>query len=294
MEVARMGGFVSPKSVYWHDPTNLFSKYKSTNLSKVPTFLKPIYTDTGSNKTNQLKHLFLTQFQVKCMPSLEDYVDLLCHVVLLNSMSKSPFSYEETLVDIFKIYETIVDACMEMSNAFSNEEMDDTAIVQVIHIDESVRNYLLELLKDKKFLPCLGKKWLELTNTSPPIIIDTNYDLAEKFAHKLNVIVINPTSKSDEFYEMCCRTDALNEKLMYFFHNCLRLNTFSSVLMLDLENITENLREAPDVQNACRKMLPHIQCFMYHRKEFESIYKQLVNEQISIKDNLTKLKFYRY
>ena len=302
-DVPRMGQFCLAKSVFWHDPTNLFQKYQSTNLNQAPLFLKPIYYAATANnvtKSEQLKQVFLTLFRVKLTPNLDDYVELLCHITLLVNMNKSPFSYGETLNDVFKVYEIIVDKCIEMSNiAAGDMSGDDTAIVQIIQIDMSVRNYLVGLLKGKKVIPCFGDKWLEIANitntfnNSPPIIIDTNFELAEKFADKLNIVVTNPAAKSSEFYDMCCRSDTLSEKLAYFFYNCLQLNSFTSVLILDLENITENLREAPDVQNICRRMLPYVQCFLHFREELEPVYKQLSSEQFKISENLLKLKFYR-
>jgi hypothetical protein len=306
LDIARMGRFVSAKDVFWHDPTGLFNKYKSTSLRSPPRFLKPLYSDAGSgaNRNNQLKNIFLDQMGVKCAPNLEDYVELLGHMALLSSMEKSPFGYEESVADVFKLYEAIVDTCVEMSSGGNVQQRqqltnDDTAIVQVIHVEESVRGYLIGLLTGKPFLPCFGRKWLEINklDSSPPILIDSNFDLAEKFAEKLNVVVIKPVKCADEtseFFETCCNSEGLGDKLVYFFHSCLRLATFSSVLMLDLENITESLREAPDVQNTCRKMLPFIQSFLHHRKEFEFIYKQLTSEHVNMKDNLLKLKFYRY
>jgi hypothetical protein len=61
-------------------------------------------------------------------------------------------------------------------------------------ISDSVRDHFLRLIGDKKIIPCFGKKWCSINgeNTSnPPILIDSNYELAEKFADKLKICIIS-------------------------------------------------------------------------------------------------------
>jgi hypothetical protein len=60
-------------------------------------------------------------------------------------------------------------------------------------------------------------------------------------------------------------------------------------VILDLENVTESLREAPQIQNMCRRVVPYIQYFFFYRPEFKSVYSEL--EQL-ISDKLKRMKFY--
>jgi hypothetical protein len=291
MENINAGKFVTPyQNICWSDPTNLFTKYtKSSEIGNQNSIilLNKFYTDQNAVKNEQIKQVFLAQFQIKQTPSLEEYVQLLDHATMISMLQKSPFSYEETVNDVLSLFKVIYDKCAELSigSSINNE------------ISDSVRDHFLRLIGDKKIIPCFGKKWCSINgeNTSnPPILIDSNYELAEKFADKLKICIINPsvTSANQEFYDLCCfnTLNPIDEKLNSFFNDLLQINTFSSVLMLDLENITESLREAPEIQNICYKILPFIQLFLNHRPELKVLYTHL--NTIGVREKLLRMKFY--
>jgi hypothetical protein len=91
-----------------------------------------------------------------------------------------------------------------------------------------------------------------------------------------------------------CRADNLTPTVAYFFYKKFCFQSFSQTVYLDLENITENLREAHNVRNLCAKLIPFVQCFLFHRKEFQQIYADLKagEETWTAHDKLEKMKFY--
>lgn len=269
----RQGSFHHSSQVFWCDRTGLFEKYKSTNLETKPLLLEPFYSE--SSKSEQLKQTFLTDFKVSSSPSLNNYIELLTHIALLASTLKTPFTHEQTIQDVYKLYDIIVDKCEELSSNSSDQ-----------NIKENVR----WLLKDKEVIPCYKNKWLSLENKNCPILVDNEFDLAEKFVDKLNIVVVN-SSSSNEFTDLC-RADSLGEKISHFFYNFLEISSFSSLVILDLQNITKNLREAPQVQNQCRKLLPFIQSFLFYRPEFSSVYTELISDSVQIQQKLASMKFY--
>ena len=124
-----------------------------------------------------------------------------------------------------------------------------------------------------------------------PILVEKDFELAEKFADKLNIICVpNANVDAGSSISDLCRADNLTNKMAYFFYNVLRFQSFSQVVFLDLENITENLREAFRVQNLCSRLVPFLQCYLHYRKEFRAIYSELVKCQIH--EKLAKMKFY--
>lgn len=114
-------------------------------------------------------------------------------------------------------------------------------------------------------------------------------NLAENFKEKLDM-VITPSQAHEEAFADKCSLSNLTPKQLFFLRDLLGLKTFSRTIILDLENVTEQLQEAPSVQNICRKILPFIQCFLFYRAEFEALYKTLSG--ISIHTKLDTLKFY--
>lgn len=112
-------------------------------------------------------------------------------------------------------------------------------------------------------------KYFPVTENNPLLVDDTR--LAEHFIDKLNLI-LTPSTHLERTFQYSCSIDILNAKHIFFLTKLLDLKLFSQSVTLDLENITEDLREAPTAQNTCRKLLPFIQCFMYYRPEFKGVY----------------------
>lgn len=108
------GRFYKPADVFWNDPTSLFGKYANTDLVNVPRLLEPMFA--CESKIEHVKQLFVNEFGVASSPSLSDYVDLLDHICLLSEIDKSPFDYDETLKDVYIIYETLAKKCIEFSD----------------------------------------------------------------------------------------------------------------------------------------------------------------------------------
>jgi len=102
------GSFYPPlkSNVYWSDPENIFIKYKSSYL-KMPIFLENYY----NIKNDQLKFMLISDFGIQESPSFEEYVELLEHVALLASTNKSPYSYRQTLSDVYQLYEVLIVKC---------------------------------------------------------------------------------------------------------------------------------------------------------------------------------------
>lgn len=283
------GRFYSPAELFWHDPTGLFTKYSSTELVSMPLFLEPIYAPQNA-KTDHIRQIFTNEFGVTVMPTIEDYMGLLEHVCALSDMDKSPFGDEEILQHVFALYETLTKLCIEFSQADSQE----------VNIVDTVRDEFNSLIKDKRVIPCYSGqkiKWESLNQSNVPCLADADLDLAEKFANEINVVVTNATSSSSDSSEMflsMCRFDSsrLSHELAVFWLDLLQLSRFSSLVILDLENITESLMEAPaDVQNRCRRLVPFVQSFLYSVPECRPIYDKL--KSVDIKNRLDKLKIYR-
>lgn len=260
-------------------------------MNKTPALLKPIYYDSsasGVTKSELLRQAFLTLFQVQLKPSLDEYIELLTHVSLQANMGK--IVYEQALCDVFKIYEILVDIGVEMSEDLLISTGNET---ELMHMEASVSATIRDKLRSRQVIPCTGNKWIEWNSKSQPVVADSLLELAEQFNDKINMVVTNPTPATREFTDLCGRIDQMSPKLAYFFYSCLELPKFSDVVILDLENITQNLREAPEVQHICSKIVPFIQSFFFYRSELGQAYKQLISETVSIKDNLAKMKFYR-
>lgn len=177
-------------------------------------------------------------------------------------------------------------------------------------ISSEIRSQLMSLISDKLIIPCYRSTvsgggtisqritWKCLGQTNRPCLADADLDLAEKFVDKINVAIVNANAMTvetdeDAFVKMC-RFD-LQEKsssLVQFWLDVAQLKRFSSIVILDLENITESLMEAPaHVQNRCRRVLPFVQCFLATRNECKPLYERL--KSVGIKEKLEKLKFYR-
>jgi hypothetical protein len=254
------GKFYSNDQVYWSDPSGLFSKYKNSSL----ILIEPFYC------TEKMCSTFIDLFKINKSPDLSHYIDLIEYIAQLASTTTNE-SNNEFIKDVYDLYEIIVNKCIEMSKSES--------------ITESVKANLIELIKDKRIIPCYNNKWLSIIEN--PILVDNNTDLAEKFINKFDMVIM-PTSNESCFAEKC-RVDYSNiKKQTYFLINLLDLKLFSKTVLLDLENITENLREAPNVQFICSSLLPAIQCFLFYRIEFKQIYQDLNNS----KDKLINMKFY--
>jgi hypothetical protein len=264
VEKVLIGSFYAPDQVYWFDPTGLFGKYANTFMNR-PVLLEPYYYD--QHKGEQLKNIFINDFKVKPTPSLEDYVGLLEHVAQLASSNKSAYSYEQTLTDVYQLYEFLIELIADKSDEVK----------------------LFDLIKEKPIIPCFDKKWMSTANS--PVLVDKELELAEKFIDKLNMVVL-PTKNANGSFLDLCKADDLSSKIFYFFSVILKLNSFSRVVILDLENITESLREAPKVQNLCRKLVPFIQSFMHSRPEFKLAYEQFDSELLNCVKKLEEMKFY--
>lgn len=286
------GRFYSPVELFWHDPTGLFTKYSSTELVSMPLFLEPIYAPQNA-KTDHIRQIFTNEFGVAVMPTIDDYVALLEHVCALSDMDKSPFGGDEILQHVFALYETLTKLCIEFSQADSQQDENNQIV-------DAVRDEFNSLIKDKRVIPCYSGqkiKWESLNQSNVPCLADADLDLAEKFANEINVVVTNAASSSSDSSETflaMCRFDSsrLSHELAAFWLDLLQLSRFSSLVILDLENITENLMEAPaDVQNKCRRLVPFVQSFLYSVPECRPIYDKL--KSVEVKNRLDKLKIYR-
>ena len=297
IEKVLAGKFYSNDQVYWSDPNGLFNKYKSTNLKNAPILLEPIYGD-------KMRQTFVESFGLNETPNLIDYINLLDHIASLAATNSSKFTFNEILKDVYTLYEVIVDKCIEMSRVdFEvNNFIDDSSIS--IEISDSVKIHLLEQIKYKWIIPCYNNKWLSLVSKNEktgeliynnPILVD-NTELAEKFIEKFDMVVmplVEETTLIDPSFSDFCRLDSsLNMKRAFFLINLLELKLFSKTVILDLENITENLRESSMAQNICSKLVPFIQCFLCYRTEFKQIYQELNSDSIKINEKLNNMKFY--
>lgn len=191
-----------------------------------------------------------------------------------------------------------VEKCVELSALEALNKKRTSTLSEYLDpefpVSEFIRQHLLTLLGDKSFIPCFGeRKWQSLSQSNRPCLADADLDLAEKFVDKINIVMVNATKMSD--FSERCRLDLeqIEPKLAFFWLDLMRLSRFSSLVMLDLENITESLMEAPAqvVQNTCRRLLPFIQCFLYSREECQPIYERL--KALGIREKLETLKFYR-
>lgn len=99
---------------------------------------------------------------------------------------------------------------------------------------------------------------------------------------------------NEETFAKMCRAENLTHRVAYFFYKRFNFQSFSQTVYLDLENITENLREAHNVRNLCAKLIPFVQCFLFHRKELQQIYTELKTGSNSwtAHEKLEKMKFY--
>lgn len=171
-------------------------------------------------------------------------------------------------------------------------------------VSSSVLSHLQNILSTKCIIACYQKnrlKWQSASQSNPPCLADAELDLAEKFSEKINIAVVNVASQQhiaetddDDAFVKSCRfeTDTMRPKLLFFWLEVLQLSSFSSLVILDLENITECLREAPvSVQNRCRRLVPLVQCFLASRADCRPIYERL--KALDMKEKLERLKIYR-
>ena len=233
-------------------------------------------------KGDQLRFILINDFRIEETPSFEDYSNLLEHIALLGATKKSPYSYLQTLNDVYQLFDILVEKCSDNENALT----------------------FFNMIKFKCILPVYDNKWVSIEQETPvntPILVDNDFDLAEKFINKLNMICcVNPnhsntlnnkdTEESVTFNQLC-RIDNLSPKVGRLFSQLFGFQYFSQTVYLDLENITENLREAHNVRNLCAKLLPFVQCFLFYRKEFQSVYFEL-SQNARIGEKLEKMKFY--
>lgn len=107
-----LGQFYSSKStkLFWKDPSGLFAKYGNVDDAATETarFIGDVYGE-------RMREVFVDEFELTETPPIADYVALLEHVCFLADTGKSPFSSDETLSDVFLLYECLVDKCVELS-----------------------------------------------------------------------------------------------------------------------------------------------------------------------------------
>lgn len=167
-EAATLGQFYQANKIFWHDPSLLFQKYKKSYLNS-PILLEPFYYD-NSPKADKLRQIFLKDFNIAKSPNLIDYVNLLEHIALVASSNKSIFTSEETLEDVYTLYEIIVEKCLEMTKCIDEQEFISNQAEPVIQrdfkVNETVTNELIEMIKFKEIIPCFNNKWLPLVNES--------------------------------------------------------------------------------------------------------------------------------
>ncbi|CAF0865248.1 unnamed protein product [Brachionus calyciflorus] len=250
------GQFYTLDKVYWSDKTDVFKKYKTHGFDNGPILLETFYS-----KSKKLKEIFLNDFKVFKSPKIEDYTELLSHISLLSLTNKSPYSYEETLNDVFSVFEILA--------------------------DPTEPHKIIEIFQKNQILPCYKNKWVSLDQN--PILVDNDFDLAEKFSDKISILVTNYCQTSDNEFHNLCTINHNNTNLMNFYINILKVNLFSRVLILDLENITTSLSESSKVVLICKRILPYIQYYVYNRPEFSDM---LIKDGEKLALNMPLLKFY--
>lgn len=180
-----------------------------------------------------------------------------------------------------------------------------------MRIADEVRNELISLLTGKRVIPCYtsseakSQKWASIEQSNAPCLADADLHLAEKFAaHQINVAVVSSCKKSSasryhedesERFSAMCRFEParMTPELALFWLELAALGRFSTLVFLDLENITESLQPVnADLHNKCRRLVPYIQSFLFFRDECRPIYEKL--KSIEVRDRLDKLKIYRY
>ena len=176
------GQFSPIQSCIWHDPTNLFVKYKSSleNLN----ILKDFYQ---SNPDDDEK--FIKSLGIKQAPEVDDYIRLLDLISSLNeSKSDSNQSkFFELVDDLYKVFNHLVKSSYNLDK-------------------------LKEQLNNKRILPCFDQKFYAYnrinydTNDSGfssinvwkiPVLA-TDIDLARQLKSKFNFIVFSRDAKLEK------------------------------------------------------------------------------------------------
>ena len=254
----------------WHDPTHLFATYASTltattttTTTCMPNLLAPIY---ASANDDTLKRFFVHELGVRETPRLADYVALLEHVAMQASVAHSAASYSQALAHVYTLYAVLVDKCVERATGVELRVASDVS-----------KEELLTLLGDKRVVPCVGNKWLRASDTC--VLVDGEHELAARFYRhaKLDMIampaimaadrnvVSMDAALDDDAFATYCRAESFHRGLdarvrFLFTHLLPAVHLFTSVLVLDLENITESLRPAPPhVRAICSQLTPWIQ-----------------------------------
>lgn len=160
----QQGQFYLSSEVYWHDPTGLFLKYEKSYLKPI-NLLDQFYN--GNCEAEKIGQVFIKDFNIAESPELKAYIDLLDHISLSASANKSGYSEEETLADVYKLYEVIVDKCVELSQSESSDlVVENSSILNYeldsIRISVEVKSQLLDAIKFKWIIPCFNNKWVSL------------------------------------------------------------------------------------------------------------------------------------
>ncbi|CAF0729244.1 unnamed protein product, partial [Didymodactylos carnosus] len=280
------GLFVHKSEVCWHDPSYMFSKYRPSfslfenNDNEFCRFiLKPFYSD--------LQHLFLNIFQISTSPTIEEYIALLDYISYHNNNHPT----KAIIQDAFSIYRYVGQRCSSTRSELieqNDETSKDDMLEQEEEMDTSDSNEVLDatkqriqdLLSRKTVFPIKSQKWICLEDD--PIIIDDN-EIASKFDIKRVPFLQLSTNRSNNENQY----NELHRDIRAFFNLC-NIKKLSDVLVI--EHITENLCEAPQIQNFLSPLVPYIQMYMSSRPEFHTAYEW--TKTINLQEKLLNIKMY--
>ena len=229
----------------------------NTNIFDLYKFEKsPIFVDKFYSRSKKLMDIFINDFNIGLNPRIFNYIELLNHISLLSLTNKTNFKYEQTLGHVFKIFEFLA-------------QQNDVN--------------LIEFFRENDILPCFKNKWVSLRQN--PVVANNDFEIAEKLANKIPILISKiPENNQNELINLCG-----DNNLIDFYSNILKIETFSSLICLEMENVTTCLSHDVTISSICNKIMPFIQSFIYNREEFKDFIK---NQGEILSKRLSNLNFY--
>lgn len=245
-----------PVSGYFYQNNQVYCS-DATNIFDLYKFEKsPIFLDKFYSRSKKLIEIFINDFKIDLNPGVSNYIELLSHISLLSLTNKTNFKYEQTLCHVFKVFEFLA-------------QLNDAN--------------LIDYFRENDILPCFKNKWVSLRQN--PVIVNNDFEIAQKLANKIPILISKtPENNENELINLCGDATLIN-----FYSHFLKVETFSSLICLEMENVTTCLSQNETISSICNQIMPFIQSFIYNREEFKDF---VTNQGQVLRSRLSSLNFF--